>query len=1257
MHSFASIIEESATAKERARAMKAFADELGVPVEELQNNYRNLIAKARNAAVAAQKARDDQAMRDFRERTKERAEVKKYRDKVMKKAKALSDMLTSNSDKAHVPEALKGVIGDFITSIDFSSKRSISGGEQTKKDVSYVEMLDRVRQVLAKQKAYMDSPEGGDGIDAYIDMPSGFVEQIQEHINNIKGAAANLDLNTNRVAQMSSGELKDLNFILTVLKSSIGKINQLHVNGHFASVGEASRSTILAMNGKAADNGNAEGLKDFAMWENTLPYYAFQRFGEAGSSIFEGLQDGWDKLAFNTKRVVNFTKSTYSDKEAREWERKVHTIKLSSGREVQMTTTQIMSLYCLAKREQAKGHLYGGGMRIGNVDIKNGRKSVKLRQTEPVLLTPEDVGNISSLLTDRQRAVADKLQRFMQDVGGHWGNEVSMTRFGYRAFGDENYFPIQSDDTNLPAIDPDARANDMFRLLNLSATNGLVRKANNALVVNSIFDVFSSHMTDMAKYNALALPILDAMKWYNFKDQTKADNGQVSTHTVQRSIERVYGKAGKNYYVNFIKDLNGAQSGGRGIGFYDRMISNYKVAAVAANMRVAALQVTSIVRAAAVIDPGYLLRGMGFANAKNEMEKYSGIAVWKSLGFYDTNIGRGVAEQIKNEATWKDKLVERSMMGAEMGDKVTWRAMWNACKIEVSETQRGADGKPLKGEALMDATAKRFREVIYATQVTDSTMTRSQLMRSKNAIAKASTAFMSEPTVSYNLLMSAGQKYSDDAKTMGKGKALTKNKGLLIRAFAAYVGGQAAAALMESLMDALRDDDEYEAYIDKFWESLFGDEGKWWEGNLVSDINPLNKIPVLKDAFNAITGYSNDRMETQFFTAISDAWKATFSGSGGYTTYGKLYKWLQAVSRVGGAPISNAAREVQTLWNNTIGAITGMKLKTYDKGTKANIRDALAGGHLTEQEAISELLRTGEAEDENDAYFTVQKWLAGDEEYSRYKKVLDAVKNGEDITDAMQELLDHGYTEKQVLSHVKSKVGDWYKGTEEDDPSIDFNEAVTMLERYLDMDREDAEDTVTGWSAKLETGTGMNEVREAILSGTLDEDDAVDMYVEYGGKEREAAEKIVAEHLVERDTGYAPGDMGKPLASGKLLMADAADALVKHMGYSYDDATDLLEARKFKAEHGVDWDVDAVKKYISKIQPSGISVDAYGQYMEGYKKCKGTDKDGDGKTDSGSKKAEVMSLIHSLPLTKEQKDELYYLNGWSARTINEAPWH
>ena len=51
------------------------------------------------------------------------------------------------------------------------------------------------------------------------------------------------------------------------------------------------------------------------------------------------------------------------------------------------------------------------------------------------------------------------------------------------------------------------------------------------------------------------------------------------------------------------------------------------------------------------------------------------------------------------------------------------------------------------------------------------------------------------------------------------------------------------------------------------------------------------------------------------------------------------------------------------------------------------------------------------------------------------------------------------------------------------------------------------------------------------------------------------------------------------------------------------------------------------------------------------------DLNGDGKTDSGSVKREVMQIINSLPISSYQKDVLYFINGWSQSTLWEAPWH
>lgn len=1072
------------------------------------NEKLERLREQKNQRIEELKAQGRETAKMAVRNERDSVEKRKYRKRVEDKAKKLRNTLLTNSDKQHVPEGLKTVVGEFLNSIDFSSKSAIDGKELTKKDRAYLDALDKVRQVLQKQADYMANPEKSDGNDMYLDMPDGFVDEIQKHINTVKSAAAGFDSNTNVVNAMSVDALKDLDFILNTLNSTIGKANKLIANAHFATVYEAAQNTANHLNAMTADTGKLEKLRGFAAWDNALPYYAFKRFGEAGRAIFEGLMDGWDKMTMNVKAVEKFTSETYKPKEVREWSTTVQTVKLSDGREAKMTTAQIMSLYCLSKREQAMGHLRGGGMRVGNIDIqplKNGAKGTTIRQTEPFLLTEEDIAGITSMLTDRQIEVADALQKYMNTVGTKWGNEVSMERFGYRAFTEENYFPIESDSTNLPAVDPEAKANDMFRLLNLSMTKGLVNKANNALVVSDIFDVFANHMTDMAKYNGLALPILDTMKWYNYKQSSKNEDGQIKTTTVQRAIERTYGKNGKNYFVTFIKDLNGTKEGGRGTDFARKMVSNYKVAAVAANLRVAALQITAYPRAVAVLHPGAMAKAMVQTPSMvkrniQEMQEHSGIAVWKSMGFYDTNIGRGVREQIKNDFTFNDRLVEKSMKGAEFGDTVTWATIWNACKIE--QTMKG-----VPADQLMDATAKRFREVIYSTQVIDSTMTRSHVMRSSNLATQTMTSFMSEPTMSYNLLMDAYDEYRI-AKRKGDPNAWKNSGGKIARALLAYSLSQITAALMESLMDALRDDDDYETLADKYLQALIGEDGKYLEGNLLADLNPLNKLPILKDAFNMLTGYSNDRMETQWLSSIGDAWNAWKSGN--YTTYGKIYKTMQAASRIVGNPMSNTMRDAVMIWNNSLGIITGKRIKVYDKGIKSNIKSAYTAGSLTAEEAATKLVSENQASDKDEALRMIHQWDAGED--GQYGDLYTAAKAGQNISEEMKALTSNGYDEEKVISALTSEIGNWYKGTDDEPASISKSQAETMLRKYTDLDADAIEKKVREWSCKKDTGINYNDIKSSYLGRKISKSQAVSMIVKYGGVSRSDAEERVRKY-------------------------------------------------------------------------------------------------------------------------------------------------
>lgn len=1232
---------------------KTFADRQAKKHDQQKTHYLNQINELRKAndtriaelraqnrkrlqeAIAREREKRDEQIARLKDRNaadkarrEESAAVAKYRPRIEQKAKRLSDWLLKNSDKEHIPEPLKLAVGEFLESIDFTSKRALDGGALTKKDIQRsLRYTDRMQKLLESLRG--QNEDGTSDLGLYLDIPDGFLEEMQKHINTASDIISQ-NLGENVVNRMNGEQLQQLDRMLTILTRSIQNANKLKANAHFETARQAAQATVQELERLGQAKGRTkvgDKVANFFNWENTTPYYAFQRFGEGGKAIFEALSSGWDKMAFNTKAVMGFTEQTYKPEEVKAWSKETHTFKLESGESVKMTTAQMMAFYCLSKREQAIGHLLGGGMRVE--DIQNSGRKENVKQPDPFLLTQEDITAINGALTKRQREVADKLQKYMTQQGSEWGNRVSMERFGYRAFTEENYFPIETMDSDRDAKDPGAKENDMFRLLNMSATKSLVYKAKNALVVRDIFDVFSNHMTDMAKYDALALPILDAMKWYNYREKQKLENGHVLTTTVQRSIEKAYGMDANKYFTTFIKDLNGVNEGGRGEGFAKKMLSNYKVAAVAANLRVALLQPTAYVRAVGVMNPKYLAKGLAAKSGYKEAEANSGIALWKQMGFYDTNIGRGVRDQIKNDGTWKDWLAEKAMLGAEWMDRLTWGFLWNACKVEVRDKQK------LTGDALMKATAERFREVVYSTQVVDSTMTRSQAMRATGVYGAVSTAFMSEPTLSYNLLLKAYTDYTAELRaTGGKKEAWRNASGKIARALATYLVSAAASGLAESIVDACRDDDEYATWLEKYLSALIGakyKDGKFsgvnpLESNLFMDVDILSKLPILKDFMSMISGYENDRMDTEWIKNLIDAyriWDETIkletgelddptdvTYNGNMTLYGKIYKTLKAVSQATGLPISAASREVVTLWNTIAGAVgkgDEWTIHTYDSGPENQIKYGLRDGYLTREEAQQLLVDKGLADNEDDAYWKVDKWATGE---GKYDEALAAVLSGDKAAfDAQaKELKEHGIGEKQLQSKVRSQTEKWYVGDDDGKRSVTKEQALKILQQYGGKDADEAQKLVQEWTCKVVTGTDYDDIKDLYLDGKLTRSRAVDMLVRYGGMTQEDAQN-------------------------KIDTADFVKAHPECDGIS----------------------VEAVQKYNEQAKPAGLDA---GTFWEAYqfKNDARTTRDSNGKAISGQGAMDkVAAYIDGLGISSAQKSALF-LCFYSQTSLNKIRW-
>lgn len=115
--------------------------------------------------------------------------------------------------------------------------------------------------------------------------------------------------------------------------------------------------------------------------------------------------------------------------------------------------------------------------------------------------------------------------------------------------------------------------------------------------------------------------------------------------------------------------------------------------------------------------------------------------------------------------------------------------------------------------------------------------------------------------------------------------------------------------------------------------------------------------------------------------------------------------------------------------------------------------------------------------------------------------------------------------------------------------------------------------------------------------------------------------------------------------NGQLTTNDKVDVLLKQ---------NLTDTSLYKALSTVLSEETYGK--LTEARSGGIGAKIWMQYWR--KKAElSADKDANGKSISGSKKAKILALINSLQLTAEQKDLLYRAEGYAERDLYRAPWH
>lgn len=831
------------------------------------------------------------------QRRRDAAESRKHREKIRKDVDEMAKWLTTPTDQKHVPESLRKPLAEFLSGIDYSSNRTNSEGEATARTNKWWDLKEQFDQI-AKEGVSTD-----DGESLYMDVDPDLAEKMATLKDQVKDfdKLENLDLKS----------LRTLRDVVASMKHSIQDANKVFANNSYERVDQIAKDFLRENKERATKTiytgarGSIDSMFRFDMLDaGTM----FGRMGTAMETVYREQRDGFDRKVRDTKTAQNYMTNILEEKgidskELQTWTGKnaeKHTFEVQGGT-INLTTAQIMSLYELNKRAAAKEHIYNklGGIKSAPT-VEYDKKShgyVVNKSTEPVSVSALDVQKITDTLTPQQKEIADAVVKFFTTVTSQWGNEVSMDMYGYKKFNAKNYFPIVSD-KNYIATRESELGSTLTTLRNMGSTKHTVPHANNPIIIEDIFDVYTRQADQMSSYHAFVRPLADLQKVLNYKE--------MGIGSVKESIERTFGKDGLNYIKSLMIDLNGTSSSEK--NFVAGLTKNMKSAAVGANLRTAIQQPTAYVRAAAEINPKYLVQGLKLHVSDAEWElckQYAPIAQWKDWGYFDINTGRSMKSILMGPEGPKEKLVEKSMWLAGKGDEIAWKRLWVACQEETQdlhpELKKGS-------EEYYNQCGKRFSELIDKTQVVDSVLHRSKLMKSKDGLKQMYTSFMSEPTKTYNMLYRA---IGDVAV-----KPTKETTAKLGRVLAVYVANAAATSLAAAVVDAMRNDGEDKKFLEKYEAALVE--------NLSDNLDPVGILPVVKDIESIFSGYSVERTDLSAFQELYYAvskWKSKLSGESDLTYPALLIDTAKPISTLTGMPVGNALKDLKALTNTIIQSI------------------------------------------------------------------------------------------------------------------------------------------------------------------------------------------------------------------------------------------------------------------------------------------------------------------------------------------------
>lgn len=441
-------------------------------------------------------------------------------------------------------------------------------------------------------------------------------------------------------------------------------------------------------------------------------------------------------------------------------------LKDKDGKPIYINKGMRISLYLHSLNNQNMNHIAGAGISIPDAEMyRKGKYSIAYRYSQNVRLMPTDIKEITSHMTEDEKAFAELARTFLNKDTKDAINETSMVLNGTLKAGVDNYFPIRTD--------TDFVMRDVTGLIQDATIEGMgmlkerVMGAKTPILLEDVAVVIQRQTQNTARYYGLAIPVRDFNKIFKWKksayvndykeDGTKktvyeklGENPQLGAEPegFRKSIRRTWGDPGIKYIEGVLKDIQTGGHGEEGPGarMFSSLKSTYAGTVLNWNLGVSIKQSASAPFAAVVLDAKSVAKAFAGTNffKPADLEYMDSITPWSYMrreGSSGTEMGEVYKQKNMIQKSGKVQWLKNHTNFIQAVDVWTTNRLFLATEYYVQDHFPKLEKR---GPEYNQKVAELYNDMLQRTQPSYDVMQRNAFLRSDSPATKVFGMFKTQ---------------------------------------------------------------------------------------------------------------------------------------------------------------------------------------------------------------------------------------------------------------------------------------------------------------------------------------------------------------------------------------------------------------------------------------------------------------------------------------------------------------------------------